>query len=238
MMRLQKYMALAGVDSRRKCEALITAGKVKVNGRVANKLGTQVNEQTDIIHLDNRVIRLKQQKEYYIMNKPRGYISAAKDDRGRKTVLDLMPRHGRLYPVGRLDRNTSGLLIITDDGELTNLLTHPREHIPKTYVVKVTPVPDKATLARLRSGGTFGDLTTQPCQIQTRTIEGDFATYEIVLHEGQNRQIRRMFEFFQHRIVTLRRTKFGELKLKGLPVGKYRKLDQQEMDYIMSLKER
>lgn len=237
MMRLQKYMALAGVASRRASEKMILEGKVKVNGRKVTEMGVQINEYKDLVHVNNRKIslNLSESKVYYMINKPRGYLSTAKDERGRKTVLDLVRSKERLYPIGRLDLNTSGILLLTNDGDLTYQLTHPKHEIPKKYVVKVAPIPSKEQLSYLRKGGDIGVYTIAPCEIQTRSLEEARASYEVTIHEGKNRQIRNMFEYFNCEIVTLKRISIGKLTLKGLPVGKARRLDEDEIKYLMNL---
>ncbi len=239
MMRLQKYMAMAGVASRRASEKLIAEGKVKVNGRVVTEMGIQINEYKDTVHVrDHKIsLNLKEKKLYYMVNKPRGYVSTVKDERGRKTVLELVNTKERIFPVGRLDLNTSGILILTNDGDLTYGLTHPKHQVPKTYVVKVKPVPSKEKLTYLRSGGDIGVYHISPCEISTRAIDSETATYQVTIHEGKNRQVRNMFEFIGCEIVTLKRISIGNLKLKGLRLGKARQLDQDEVQYLKDLAE-
>jgi pseudouridine synthase len=235
MMRLQKYMAQSGVASRRACEQIILEGKVKVNGRKVTEMGFQVNEKSDIVHVQGKRIGTFEQKAYYMLNKPRGYLSTSCDERGRKTVMDLIPKKDRLYPVGRLDQNTSGLIILTNDGDLTYGLTHPKHHIPKTYVIKVTPIPTKEQLAYLRKGGDIGPYVIGPCEIQTRAVEEDKASYTVTINEGKNHQVRNMFEYCGCEVITLKRIAIGKLTLKGLNVGKTRELELDEVSYLKKL---
>jgi len=235
MMRLQKFMAQAGVASRRASEVLITDGKVKVNGHTITELGYQVNEKKDVIHVRGQKISITTEKIYYMLNKPRGYLSTTSDERGRKTVLDLVPDKERLYPVGRLDLNTSGIIILTNDGELTYGLTHPKHQVPKTYVVKVSPIPTKEQLAQLRKGGDIGPYSIGPCDIQIRATEEDNVTYAVTINEGKNHQVRNMFEFFDCEIITLKRIAIGTLTLKGLRLGKSRELETDEIEYLYSI---
>lgn len=238
MMRLQKFMAQSGVASRRASEKLIEEGKVKVNGRVVKEMGYQIDEKRDVVLVQGKRLYTENDKVYYMLNKPRGYLSTSIDERGRKTVLDLVPKGERLFPVGRLDQNTSGLIILTNDGDLTYKLTHPKHHISKTYVIKVAPIPTKEGLAHLRSGGDIGVYTISPCEINLRSLEEERATYEVTIHEGKNRQVRNMFEFIGCEVVTLKRIAIGKLKLKGLRLGKARKLEEEEIAYLKSIAEK
>ena len=237
MMRLQKFMARSGVASRRASEKLIAEGKVKVNGRPVTEMGMQINERNDIVHVQGKRIMIEEEKVYYMLNKPRGYVSTTNDEKGRKTVLDLVPDKERLYPIGRLDQNTSGIIILTNDGDLTYGLTHPKHEVPKTYVVKVSPPPSKEDLSYLRKGGNIGPYSIGPCEISTRDFDevAGTATYEVTIHEGKNHQVRNMFEYFKCEIVTLKRIAIGKLTLKGLRLGKTKELDQDDIKYLRSL---
>lgn len=239
MMRLQKFMASAGVASRRASEKLIAEGKVKVNGRPVTEMGTQINERKDIVHVQGKRIMLQEEKVYYMLNKPRGYVSTTSDEKGRKTVLDLVPDKERIYPVGRLDQNTSGIILLTNDGELTYGLTHPKHEVTKTYVVKVSPIPTKEQLSYLRKGGDIGPYTIGPCEISTRDTdtEAGTGTYVVIINEGKNHQVRNMFEYFKCEIVTLKRIAIGKLTLKGLRLGKMKELDDDEIKYLKSIAE-
>lgn len=235
MERLQKFLAQAGVDSRRNCEKLIVEGKVKVNGHTVKELGVKVEPSKDIVHVSGKRILLEEELVYYMLNKPRGYLSTAKDERGRKTVMDLVNSKYRVFPVGRLDQNTSGLLLLTNDGDLTHKLTHPSQEIEKTYVIKVKPIPEKDRLNYLRKGGDIGVYTIAPTEIRLKVSDEQTATFEVKIHEGKNRQVRNMFEFIGCEVVTLKRTNIGKLTLKGLPVGKCRKLEEDELRYLKKL---
>lgn len=232
-------MAQSGVASRRASEKLIAEGKVKVNGRPVTEMGMQVNERKDIVHVQGKRIQIEDEKVYYMLNKPRGYVSTTNDEKGRKTVLDLVPDRERLYPVGRLDQNTSGIIILTNDGDLTYGLTHPKHEVPKTYVVKVSPVPTKEQLSYLRKGGDIGPYVVGPSEISTRDFdeEAGTATYVVTIHEGKNHQVRNMFEYFKCEIITLKRIAIGTLTLKGLRLGKIKALDTDEINYLKSLAE-
>ncbi len=237
MMRLQKFMAQSGVASRRASEKLITEGKVKVNGRLVTEMGMQVDERKDVVHVQGKRIMIEDEKVYYMLNKPRGYVSTSNDEKGRKTVLDLAPEKERLYPVGRLDQNTSGIIILTNDGDLTYGLTHPKHEVPKTYVVKVSPIPTKEQLSYLRKGGNIGPYSVGPCEISTRDMDEDAGTgtYVVTIHEGKNHQVRNMFEYFKCEIITLKRIAIGKLTLQGLRLGKTKALDDDEIKYLKSL---
>jgi len=227
--RLQKVLAQAGVASRRRAEELITAGRVKVNGETVRVLGTKVNP-SDQIEVDGRLLERGTASRYYVLNKPAGVITTARDEYGRPTVLGLVKGiPGRVYPVGRLDYDTAGLLLLTDDGELTYRLTHPRFGVAKTYIAGVHgPVPE-AALARLRQGIELEDGKTAPARVRKLSGGPDgLELLEITIHEGRNRQVRRMCEAVGHPVVTLERVKFGPLGL-DVPRGSYRPLSAQEI---------
>ncbi|MDI6709493.1 MAG: pseudouridine synthase [Thermoanaerobacterales bacterium] len=226
--RLQKVLAHAGVASRRRCEELILAGAVRVNGRTVTALGTSVDPDRDVIEVHGR--RVQAEKPVYILlYKPAGYVSTADDPRGRPKVTDLVrdiPR--RLYPVGRLDYDTEGLLLLTNDGELAYRLTHPRFHVPKTYLAEVEGRPDAEDLARLASGVPLEDGMTAPARILLRR-PGPPALIELTIHEGRNRQVRRMCAAVGHPVRRLRRIRFAFLEPRGLSPGKYRHLTAAEV---------
>jgi len=235
MERLQKVMAHAGVASRRKCEEIISQGRVKVNGEVVTELGTKVSPD-DLIEVDGQVI-FQEKKVYLILNKPVGYITTVDDPRGRKTVLDLIkgvPQ--RIYPVGRLDYDTSGLLILTNDGDLTYALTHPSHMIDKTYRVEVQGHPSPRELARLEKGVLLDDGITAPARIENLQKRRDTTVFEITIYEGRNRQVRRMCEFIGYPVENLKRIKFAFIELKGLAEGKFRFLNKEEVNELRVLK--
>lgn len=233
-MRLNKFLAACGVASRRSCDELIKDGKVNVNGKVAG-LGLEVGEGDEVIVNGNKVVLKK--NEYYILNKPKGYLSTVSDDKGRKTVMDLMPSSvGRIYPVGRLDYDSEGLLILTTDGELAQRLTHPSNEVPKTYLVKIEGTATEATLNPIRSGIEIeGGYVTKKCKAHIVETNKEYTKIHITITEGKNREIRKMFAAIGREVTLLKRIKVGELTLRGLDRGKWRKLNKQEVAYLMSL---
>ncbi|HSP22297.1 MAG TPA: pseudouridine synthase [Planococcus sp. (in: firmicutes)] len=236
MERLQKMLAHAGVASRRKSEQLILDGKVRVNGRVIKELGTKVS-QNDTIEVEGVQLE-KEQKVYYLLYKPRGVISAVSDDKNRKVVTDFFSDiEKRIYPVGRLDYDTSGLLIMTNDGEFANLLTHPKFEIDKTYVARLKGVPAKEDLQKLERGIKLEDGMTAPAKV--KIISGDKKTgkaiVQITIHEGRNRQVRRMFEAIGFPVQKLSREQFAFLTLKGLNAGESRELSAHEVKLLRVL---
>lgn len=232
-MRLNKFLASCGVASRRGCDKLIEEGKVTVNGKVAS-LGIEVADD-DEIKVNGECVSV-QRNEYYILNKPKGYLCTVSDDKGRKTVLDLLPRDvGRIYPVGRLDYDSEGLLILTTDGNLAQHLTHPSNEVPKTYLVKIEGTANETTLNPIRSGVEIDGYVTKKCKAHIVETNKDYTKIHITVTEGKNREIRKMFEAIGKRVVLLKRIKLGELTLRGLDRGAYRKLSREEVAYLMSL---
>ncbi|MCL0077879.1 rRNA pseudouridine synthase [Peptococcaceae bacterium] len=236
MERLQKFLAHAGIASRRMCENIIKSGRVKVNGKTVCEPGFKIDPQNDKVQADGQYVKHKQKNIYLILNKPRGYVSTVKDERGRKTVLDLVKHiDERVYPVGRLDYRSEGLLILTNDGDLTYLLTHPKNKIPKTYRVRVRGVPSMDKLEKLASGVELEDGRTSPAKISLIDILKGNALLEITITEGKNRQIRKMCEHVGHPVLRLVRTRIGPLELRKLPSGKVRELTQKELKMLMKL---
>ena len=232
-MRINKFLAAAGVASRRECDKLIADGKVKVNGKIAT-LGLEVDE-SDEVFVEDRKVAL-QKNEYYILNKPKGYICSVSDDKGRKTVMDLMPANvGRIYPVGRLDYDSEGLLILTTDGELAQKLTHPSNEIPKTYLVKIEGTLTEAALNPIRSGIEIDGYMTKKCKAHIVETNKAYTKIHITITEGKNREVRKMFAAIGKEVQLLKRIKVGDLTLRGLDRGAYRKLSKQEVDYLNSL---
>lgn len=230
LMRLQKYLALAGVASRRRCEELILAGRVHLNGAVVTALGTKVDVQNDEVLLDGKLVSLQQEKRYILLYKPVGYLSSVSDDRGRKTVLDLVRDVSeRLYPVGRLDYDTEGLLLLTNDGELTNFLIHPRHEIAKTYEAKVKGIPTLEKIKQLESGILLEDGMTAPAKACLVRTVGKNALVRLTIHEGRNRQVRRMLAAIGYPVLALKRTQIGGLTLGDLQPGQWRFLSAQEI---------
>lgn len=237
MERLQKVLAQAGVASRRKCEELILSGAVEVNGEQVLTLGTKVDPAADEIKVNGKKIR-SESKVYVMLNKPKGVITSANDPQGRKVVSDFLPGiKQRIYPVGRLDYDTEGLLLLTNDGEFANMLTHPKHHVPKTYLATVNGIPHGDKLEKLQRGIELEDGLTAPAEIEYHDVdmEKNTATIWITIHEGRNRQVRRMFEAIGHKVVKLKRVRFGELALEGLPRGKFRHLSEKEIKELIAI---
>ncbi|MEW6695832.1 MAG: pseudouridine synthase [Bacillota bacterium] len=234
--RLQKVLAKAGVASRRHAEELITGGKVKVNGKVITELGTKVNAYKDKIQVNGKPLPPLEQKIYLILNKPRGYVTTLSDERGRKTVVDLLKGvDQRVYPVGRLDYDSEGLLLLTNDGELTQALTHPKHEVKKTYMARVEGIPEPDKLQAMAKGLTLEDGPTAPADVKMTNIQDGRALLQISIHEGRNRQVRRMCEHIGHEVLRLRRTRLGPLELGDLKSGEFRPLTKPELKELMTL---
>lgn len=237
MERLQKYMARHGIASRRKCEELIGAGAVKVNGKVVTVPGTTVNPERDKVTVHGKLLKQTPKMVYVMLNKPRGYISSISDPRGRKTVMDLLRNvEERVYPVGRLDYDSEGLLLLTNDGDLTMALTHPARKVNKTYRVRVKGIPPTASLAKMSSGLMLEDGPTAPAEVEYLESLNGNALLEITIHEGRNRQVRRMCEVIGHPALRLKRVSIGDLKLGVLKSGQYRHLTRQEVARLKKIK--
>lgn len=235
MERLQKVIANSGVTSRRKAEELILNGKVKVNGEVILTMGKQVSP-SDEIEVDGMVIS-KEEKVYYLLNKPREVIASVSDDKGRKTVVDLINEEKRIYPVGRLDYDTTGAIILTNDGEFANLLMHPKNEIDKCYVAKIKGVLAPREMMSLKTGVIIDGVKTRRAHVKVKKIdkESDTSIVEIVIHEGKNHQVKKMFNAVGHDVLKLKRERIGFLDLKGLKSGEYRKLNHKEVTTLYSL---
>lgn len=233
--RLQKVLAHAGVASRRRAEEMIAEGRVRVNGEVVTQLGTKVNPHRDIIEVDGRPLGKPERPVYILLNKPRGVLSAARDVRGRKTVVDLVPARSRLYPVGRLDLDSEGLMLLTNDGALALRLAHPRYEHEKEYRVLVAGVPTEEALARLRAGVGLEGGRTRPAQVEIEKSDGD-TWLRMVLREGRKRQIRRMLEKVGYQVLRLIRVRMGPLQLGDLPAGAYRPLTRKELAAIRRIR--
>jgi len=231
--RLQKILSRAGVASRRQAEGLIREGKVRLNGKVVTELGTKADPAHDEIRVSGRLIAADQPWTYLLLHKPVGYVATTSDPEGRPTVLDLI--HGvkeRLYPVGRLDWDTSGLLLLTNDGELTHLLTHPSSEVPRTYQAKVEGIPNPTVLQKLRRGVFLEGRPTHPAQVRLLRKGPGWAWIEITLTEGRNRQVRRMCEQVGHPVLKLCRVALGPLLLGDLPPGRFRPLKEKELKQL------
>ncbi len=235
-MRLNKFMALAGVDSRRKCDEIIAEGRVRVNARVVKKLGTQVDENRDLVTVDNKPIRLKGEYIYLMLNKPVGTVTTVIDPQHRRTVMDCLPKlNKRVYPVGRLDYNTSGLLLFTNDGDTAQKLIHPKYEFEKTYTAVINGSLTDEQISMLRNGVDIGDFITSPARVELVGSSHGQSTFQVTIHEGKNRQVRRMFESVGSKVEVLKRIAYGKLKLGDLPVGHTRPLTEDEIKYITSL---
>ena len=234
-MRLNKYIAQAGIASRRKADELIASGNVKINGLVVRELGTDVKEG-DVVEVNGKRIEPAEKKVYVVLNKPLGYVTTSSDDKDRATVLDLVADiPERVFPVGRLDYNTSGLLIMTNDGDLAYRLTHPKHHVYKTYRALVQGVLSRERIAKLRKGVDIGGFVTSPAQVQVIKQGERSAIVEIKIYEGKNRQVRKMFAAVGNKVNALERIAIGEIKLGRMKEGHYRKLTREEIEYLKSL---
>lgn len=234
--RLQKFLAEAGIASRRKCEEYIVQGKVKVNGKVVTELGTKVNPEKDKVEYNGKQVEKKNEKHTYILlNKPIDYVTTAKDQFGRNTVLDLVKVGKRLVPVGRLDMYTSGALILTDDGEFVYKVTHPKHEITKTYTVTIKGLITKQEIEKLAEGVDVGDFVTSKAKVKILKIEAEQnkSRLEITIHEGKNRQVRRMCESIGKKVLALHRSKIGNIGVKDLKIGTWRYLSQKEVDELL-----
>jgi pseudouridine synthase len=237
-MRLQKVLAQAGVGSRRKCEQFILDGDVRVNGKVVTELGTKVNVEEDDVFYRGRKLPspLKMPKIYILLYKPRGYITSVDDEEGRPTVMRLLPRMTyRVFPVGRLDYNTEGLLLLTNDGELSQALTHPKNQVPKSYMVKVRGTLGEDIVTQLKKGIYQGRDRIAADSVSLLKATERNSWLSVVVHEGKNREIRRMFETIGHPVLKLKRTRFAFLNLKGLQPGETRFLTLEEVERLEEL---
>ena len=230
-MRINQYIASAGITSRRKADELIEDGRVKVNGAVLTSPGYHV-EEGDIVEVDGRRIAPADRKVYYLLNKPAGYVTSTADKEGRPLVTELVPDEVRVFPVGRLDLNTTGLLILTNDGELSNKLMHPSHEFSKRYMVRVQGIVTRAEAARLEKGIDIGGFVTSPADVHLLKHDRNSTLAEIVIHEGKNRQVRRMFKAIGHPVLELCRTGLGNLEIGRLAVGQCRKLSPAEVEHL------
>ena len=235
MERLQKVIASSGYCSRRKAEELIVEGKVKVNGKVITELGTKV-DYNDTVLVNGKPLNNKEEKTYYILNKPRGVVTTVKDEKDRKTVMELIPNDKRVYPVGRLDYDTTGVLILTNDGELTNLLTHPKNHVEKTYIAKVEGLVMKQDLEKLCNGVIIDGKKTSRAKARIKKMDKktNHTIVELVIYEGRNHQVKKMFEAIGYKVLKLKREKFSFLSVSNLKSGEYRLLSVKEVKKLYS----
>ena len=233
--RLQKFLAEAGVASRRKSEELILNGKIKVNGNLITELGTKVNPEKDEIEYNNKIVQVEKRKVYILLNKPIGYVTTVKDQFQRDSVLDLVKVKERLVPVGRLDMYTSGALILTNDGDFVYKVTHPKHEIEKTYTVTIAGIISNENVEKLRKGVKIDDYTTRPAKVKIlkTDTEKNRSRLEITIHEGKNRQIRKMCEAVGHKVVALHRSKIAGIGVKDIELGKWRYLTKKEIEKIL-----
>ena len=233
--RLQKYIADCGITSRRKAEELIKQGKIKVNGQIVHELGTKINPQKDIVLYQDKKIKEKQKNVYILLNKPIGYVTTVKDQFERPSVLDLVKVKQRVVPVGRLDMYTSGALILTNDGDFVYQVTHPKHEIDKTYTVTIKGIVTEQDVELLKNGVKIEDYTTKPAKVKIlkTDLEKNTSRLEITIHEGKNRQIRKMCEAVGYPVLALHRSKISGVDVKDLPLGKWRFLSKQEVERIL-----
>lgn len=239
--RLQKFLANQGVCSRRKAEQYILEGKVKVNGQVVTELGTKINTDVDKIEFNNKLILNETEKIYILLNKPIGYVTTVKDQFDRPTVMEFLKENGKpiktkVVPVGRLDMYTSGALILSNDGDFIYQITHPKHEINKTYQVTVKGKITDSEIENLRSGVDIGDYITKPAQVRIMKIdeEKNISRIEITIHEGKNRQVRRMCESIGKKVLALHRSKIGNIDVKDLKLGRFRYLTDKEVKQLLT----
>ncbi|MEL7604751.1 pseudouridine synthase [Sedimentibacter saalensis] len=235
--RLQKYIARCGISSRRKAEDLILTGCVKVNGIVVTELGTKINPEKDVVLVDNKKISETEGFIYIKLYKPEGYVTTVKDQFGRKTVIDLVDITERIYPIGRLDYNTSGLLLLTNDGDLANKLMHPKYHIYKTYIAEVEGRMSDEAVMRLKSGVKIEDYKTAPAIVNIVKISSNSSIVQVSIYEGKNRQVRKMLDAVGHPVRTLKRISFGKINLGDLKPGAWVHLNEEEIKFLKGRQE-
>jgi len=230
-MRLQKYISRAGYASRRKAESLIREGSVKVNGLTVTEMGVKINPDKDTVSVSGTMLHLKQQMVYILLNKPEGVVTTLSDNFNRAIVTDFIDTNVRIFPVGRLDYDSKGLVLMTNDGELTNALTHPKHHVPKKYLVCINKSLSSKEIVLFKNGIDIGGYITAKCNI----IQKSPLCYEITLYEGKNRQIRRMFSYFDRDVVSLQRIAIGKIGIGALKEGNWRHLKKDEVEYLKNI---
>ena len=236
--RLQKYLAECGIGSRRKCEEYILQGKVKINGKLVTELGVKILPQKDKVEFEGKEVKKESRLIYILLNKPIGYVTTAEDQFSRDTVLDLVKVRERIVPVGRLDMYTSGALILTNDGDFVYKVTHPKHEINKTYTVTVKGIVEKDDVEKLKNGVKIDDYITKPAKVKIlkTDFEKNISRLEITIHEGKNRQVRKMCESIGKKVIALHRSKIGEIGVKDLELGKWRYLTKKEVDKLLNNK--
>ncbi|MBE7076092.1 MAG: rRNA pseudouridine synthase [Clostridiales bacterium] len=235
-MRLNKFLSSCGVASRRKCEEIILEGRVQINNKVVLTLATDVNEKKDVVSLDGKVLSLPNDFVYLKLNKPKGYACTSSDERGRKTIFDLVESDVRLFNVGRLDYDTEGLIFLTNDGDFANMVTHPRFNIEKEYIATVEGEMKESELAVLRKGVVENGVRMPQAKVKLLGYDGKFSKVSVVIDEGQNRQVRRMFDCIGKSIKLLKRVRIGKVVLGGLYRGKTKPMTQEEIDFFKDIK--
>lgn len=238
-MRINKYIASCGIASRRKAEEIILQERVKVNGNIVKDLSFKIDEENDLVEIDNKKINMKKENIYIVLNKPEGYITTVKDQFDRPSVVDLLTDiKERIYPIGRLDYETSGLLILTNDGDLTYKLTHPKHEVAKVYIARVKGIPSYEEITNFENGLYIEDYKTSPAKIKIleKNEEKNYSICQIQIHEGRNRQVRKMCKAINHPVQRLKRVAMGKITLKGTEVGKYRHLTNEEIKYLKGIK--
>ncbi len=233
--RLQKIIADAGIASRRKAEELIVQGLVQVNGKIVRELGFKADPNKEKIKVNGKIIKPNLKKIYLALNKPVGIISSRKDEKGRQTVIDIIPLDDYLYPVGRLDFESSGLIILTNDGEAANSLLHPKFEIPKTYKVDIEGELKNSDLEKFKAGIKLEEGLTAPAKAKILSKGRTYTKLEVIIHEGKNRQIRRMFEELGYQVTRLKRISIGNIELGKLPIGRHRYLSPEEINWLKTL---
>ncbi len=235
--RLQKYIADCGITSRRKAEELIKQGKIKVNGKTITELGTKINPQKDIVMYNNNIIQIEQKYVYILLNKPIGYVTTVKDQFNRESVLDLVKVKERIVPVGRLDMYTSGALILTNDGDFVYKVTHPKHEVEKTYTVTIKGMVTNEEVNQLKNGVKIEDYVTRPAKVRILKIdkEKNQSRLEIKIHEGKNRQIRKMCEAINHKVLALHRSEIAGIGVKNIELGKWRYLKDHEVKQFLDV---
>lgn len=236
--RLQKYMAEVGIASRRKAEELILEGKVKVNGKIANELGIKILPNKDIVEYNGKKVVLEKEYVYILLNKPIGYVTTVKDQFNRDSILDLVKTNKRIVPVGRLDMYTSGAIILTNDGDFVYKVTHPKHEIEKTYTVTIKGIVKSNEVEELKKGVKIEDYITKPARVKILKTdeEKNISRLEITIHEGKNRQVRKMCEAIGHKVLALHRSKIAGIGVKDLELGKWRYLTKNEVKKILNEK--
>ena len=232
--RLQKYLAECGIASRRKCEEYILQGKVEINNNIVTELGIKINPQKDKVTFEGKEVKKQNKKIYILLNKPIGYVTTAEEQFGRDKVLDLVKVKERIVPVGRLDMYTSGALILTNDGDFVHKVTHPKHEITKTYTVTLKGIVNKTEVEQLRKGVIIEDYITKPAKVKILKTdeEKDISRLEITIHEGKNRQIRKMCESIGKKVIALHRSKIGNIDVKDLKIGQWRYLKESEVKQL------